>query len=219
MLRDWTASDKVNSISAHAERFFTRLIMKADDHGLYYGDAKKLKVFLFPLLEDVRESDLLRWLDECHKAGLIALYEVDSKRYLQIIDFGQRLRQKTAKFPMPADCGQLTDDCPPKRREEEEEEKRGEPRAQADVGLLNSNIFRQPKIPTKQQVWEAISNAGGSKEMAKSFYEKYEATGWFLNGSPIVNYTSLAQRFVSNWNQRETKSTETKQTAPPLRRL
>jgi uncharacterized protein YdaU (DUF1376 family) len=65
--------------------------------------------------------------------------------------------------------------------------------------LKNSNLFRQPKIPTKDQVWEVFSRAGGTKDMAKSFYEKYESTGWFINGSPVTNWTSLANRFITNW--------------------
>lgn len=73
--------------------------------------------------------------------------------------------------------------------------------------LQNSNLFRKPNIPTKEQVWEAINAAGGTREMAKSFWEKHQATGWFINGSPIVNYTALASRFVSNWNDNEKKET------------
>lgn len=65
--------------------------------------------------------------------------------------------------------------------------------------LGKSNLFRQPVIPTKNQVWEVFYRSGGSKEMAKSFFEKYEATGWFLNGSPITNFAPLAQKFISNW--------------------
>jgi len=39
ILRDWTDSDRVNSLSAEAERLFIRLIMKADDYGRYLGGA------------------------------------------------------------------------------------------------------------------------------------------------------------------------------------
>jgi hypothetical protein len=73
--------------------------------------------------------------------------------------------------------------------------------------VINSNLFRKPNIPTKQQVLEAIINAGGTKDMAKSFYEKHESTGWFLNGSPVVNYVTLAQRFVTNWKNNDEKKT------------
>jgi hypothetical protein len=102
MLRDWTLSDKVDEISCEAERFFTRLIMKVDDYGCFYADTRIIKANLFPLkLDRVREADLLRWMAECQNAGLIVLYESDQKKYLQIIDFKQRLDKARSKFPLP----------------------------------------------------------------------------------------------------------------------
>lgn len=102
VLRDWTKSDPINKISAHAERFFTRLIMKVDDFGCLYADTRLLKADLFPLLLDsIREADLSRWIAECNEAGLIVLYEANSKRYLQIKDFRQRLDRMSSKFPKP----------------------------------------------------------------------------------------------------------------------
>src|SRR5688500_18392617 len=104
VLRDWTGSDKINAVTVHAERFFTRLIMKADDYGCFYADTRLLKANLFPLLLDiVREADISRWMAECQKAGLIALYEVSGKKYLQIQDFRQRLDKARAKFPLPTE--------------------------------------------------------------------------------------------------------------------
>src|SRR5688572_4467115 len=105
MLRDWTNSDRVDSISFQAEVFFTRLIMKADDFGCFYADTRLLKANLFPLkLDKIREADLARWVAECDKAGLIVLYESpDKKRYLQITDFRQRLDKAKAKFPLPTE--------------------------------------------------------------------------------------------------------------------
>jgi hypothetical protein len=102
MLRDWTGSDKVNGLSVYAERFFLRLIMKVDDYGCFYADARLLKANLFPLLLDnIREADLLRWMAECQKAGLIVLYEVQAKQYVQIQNFKQRLDKARNKFPLP----------------------------------------------------------------------------------------------------------------------
>ena len=69
--------------------------------------------------------------------------------------------------------------------------------------LENSNLFRKPVVPSKDEVWEVFSRGGGTKEMAKSFYDKYESTGWFLNGSPVTNFTALANRFISNWKENE----------------
>jgi hypothetical protein len=102
IIRDWTNSTKIEQLTVHAERLFTRLIMKADDYGFFHANPKLLKPLLFPLLIDqIREADISRWTAECEKAGLIVLYEIESKQYLQIVDFNQRLRIKSAKFPAP----------------------------------------------------------------------------------------------------------------------
>lgn len=106
MLRDWTGSEKVNGLSVHAERFFTRLIMKVDDYGCLFAHVSLLKANLFPLLLDaIREADISRWMAECQKAGLIVLYEANGKKYLQILDFRQRLDKAKAKYPLPTNAG------------------------------------------------------------------------------------------------------------------
>lgn len=135
MLRDWTDSFVVNTLDASAERFFVRLIMKADDYGVFHADTRLLKSYLFPLLPDIRETDISRWLAACEKAGLLRCY-VDAKgrKYTQVTNFKQRMRQKVAKFPLPADTnltddeqggdeiptedGDLTDECPTNDRNE-----------------------------------------------------------------------------------------------------
>lgn len=102
ILRDWTASEKVGQLTVYAERFFTRLIMKADDYGLFYANEKLLKAHLFPLLIDqVREADISRWITECETAGLIVLHKIELKSFIQIVGFNQRLRIKKARFPVP----------------------------------------------------------------------------------------------------------------------
>lgn len=101
ILRDWTDSDRVNSLSAEGERLFTRLIMKADDYGRYFADAKRLKAFLFPLSDQVRETDVARWLAECERAGLVRFYDAAGKRYLELLNFGQRLRNMRNIHPTP----------------------------------------------------------------------------------------------------------------------
>ncbi len=98
------------------------------------------------------------------------------------------------------------------KKKESEEEK---------PDLKNSNLFRSPTVPTKSQVWEAFSFQGGTKEMAKGFYEKYESVSWFKNGSPITNFKSLVPSFIMNWqnNEKSKKSYEPASTAPPLKRV
>lgn len=77
------------------------------------------------------------------------------------------------------------------------------PEVKPALDLSKSNLFRKPVIPTKQEVFECFSRAGGTDEMAESFWNKYEGTGWYLNNTPVVNYTSLVHKFVTNWNSND----------------
>lgn len=104
ILRDWTDSFIVDELDVHAERFFVRLIMKVDDFGRFSADKRLLKSQLFPLKSDIRDTDIARCLTACEKAGLITIYTVASKCYLQIENFKQTLRQKTTKYPAPDEC-------------------------------------------------------------------------------------------------------------------
>ena len=128
-------SDKVNSLSVHAERFFIRLIMKADDHGVFHADTRLLKANLYPLLLDsIREADLVRWTADCRKAGLVVLYESEGKKYMQILDFRQRLDKAKSKYPLPtaADSREIVNEFPAELEQEVEAERN---RANALVAL------------------------------------------------------------------------------------
>jgi len=67
--------------------------------------------------------------------------------------------------------------------------------------LSKSNLFRQPVIPTKNEVLESFLQNGGNMEMAKSFWERNEATGWYFKGSPITNFRNMVASYVTNWNK------------------
>lgn len=99
MLRDWTDSERIHVLSSEAERFFVRLIMKADDYGRYYGNIKLLRANLFPLYEKLKDEKVESWLRECIDAELIFAYEADGKRFLEIKMFDQKLKVRRSKFP------------------------------------------------------------------------------------------------------------------------
>ena len=106
-------------VDADAERFFLRLCLRADDYGRYHANPVLLRSNLFPLREDVRSTDIPRWLAACEKAGLLRCYSADGKAFLEIPKFEQRMRAAVSKFPPPsANDGQMTvkrpsDDGPP----------------------------------------------------------------------------------------------------------
>ena len=73
--------------------------------------------------------------------------------------------------------------------------------------------MRKPNIPTYDQVYEYFYRNNGTEEMAKSFFNKHEAMGWYFNNSPISNFTNLAQNFINNWNKNKTQTNGTKSRA------
>lgn len=146
VLRDWTASEKIDKISFQAEALFTRLMMKADDYGSYHANPKLIKAFCFPL-KNLRETEISRWLQELESAGIIALYDAENKPYLHIIDFGQRLRTMSSKFPqihinqlnnkIADECQQYADNSPPETEVETEVEDEGEGEKKTTTNFKN----------------------------------------------------------------------------------
>lgn len=140
ILRDWTSSESVDCLSAEAERFFTRLIMKADDYGSFYANPKLIRSALFPL-KDFTDKNIIAWVEECEAAKVLFTYEVDGKKYLRIDNFGQRLRNMRGTFPQPDDKALTT------RRESPPETKRNE---------TNEKVITRDVFDSKQTAFEEL---------------------------------------------------------------
>jgi len=152
IIRDWTDSERVDGISFQAEILLLRLMMKADDLGAYHANPKLINSFCFPL-KNIRETDISRWLQELVSAGLIALYTADNKRYLHIINFGQRMRTVKSKHPqipvnelnefMSATCQQPADIPPPEEEVETETETEDETESEGDLSIEVLNFLNE----------------------------------------------------------------------------
>ena len=95
-------SEDVNKLSWPAEVFYRRLMSKVDDFGRYDANARLLRAALYPLkLDKVSDRDTQGWLQETEAAGLVKVYEVDSKRFLEVLKFKQQVRAKRSKYPDP----------------------------------------------------------------------------------------------------------------------
>ena len=97
-------SERVNKLSVGAEIFYRRLMSRADDHGRYHANLNLLRAACYPLqLDRVSLSNVRDWLTECGESpSLVREYSVDGKNYLEIINFGQRVRSSVSKFPDPS---------------------------------------------------------------------------------------------------------------------
>lgn len=104
-------SERVNSLSGPAEKFYWRLMCAADSFGRMDARPAILRTKLYSLqLDKIRESDMPRLLAECEKAGLVRCYEIAGKPYVEINRFEQRLRTK-AKYPAPPSAADLPQTC------------------------------------------------------------------------------------------------------------
>lgn len=106
-------SEKVDLLSAEAERFYVRLMLVADDFGRFSADLRILKSRCFPLRESMSKDEVEKQLMECVAAGLVTLYAVEGKSYLEILNFCQRMRSKHSKYPPPRieSASNMTDTC------------------------------------------------------------------------------------------------------------
>jgi hypothetical protein len=215
MLRDWTDSDKIKLLSVHAERFFVRLIMKADDYGCLFANISLLKASLFPLMLDgVREADISRWMAECQKAGLIVLYEATGKRYLQIQDFRQRLDKAKNKYPLPnsTDFPEVVNEFRAELETEVEVEKEkntGTPSAPHTRSGESRGDKKKIMPPTHQQVATFFKATVGDPQhpqhwpedkcynQAGLFVDHYETNGWVQGkNKPIKNWQAAGRNWI-----------------------
>ena len=103
-------SENVEQLSAFEETFFYRLIVNCDDYGRMDARAKILKARLYPL-KHINERQIENALKAVQDAGLVIIYAVDNKPYLQIKTWEkhQQVRAKKSKYPPMDDsiCRQM----------------------------------------------------------------------------------------------------------------
>jgi hypothetical protein len=164
ILRDGIlTSEKVDQLDPPAEVFYRRLINVVDDFGRYDARPSILKAHCFPLrLDTVREADISRWIAECEKAGLLALYEVDGKPYLEVFNVGPA-RAKHSRYPARP-CAQMI--------------------ASASIGMQT-----QASVPYSysDSYSDSTTDSGGSLEEARAKAEadaRSFATGWISANYP-----------------------------------
>ena len=95
-------SDTIDELSVFEEVVFYRLIVNCDDFGRFDARPKVLSAKLFPL-RDISVEQMQEAVNGLCKAGLIFVYTVDGRPYLQMTtwDKHQSKRAKKSKYPSP----------------------------------------------------------------------------------------------------------------------
>ena len=113
------SSERIARLKWPEEVFYRRLMSVVDDYGCYYATPMLLRAACYPMqLDLVSDPDIEKWLTKCVEAALVRVYPAqDGKRYLELLDFKQRVRASVSKFPpMTCTCqtdgGQVAVKCP-----------------------------------------------------------------------------------------------------------
>jgi len=97
-------SQNLNELTPIEEIFFYRLIVNCDDFGRMDARPAILRARLFPLRTDnIKEDDIVNWLQSLVKQSLIDIYEVNEERFIQVRTWEnhQQIRAKRSKYPDP----------------------------------------------------------------------------------------------------------------------
>ena len=97
-------SQNLNELTPEEEIFFYRLIVNCDDYGRMDARLAILRARCFPLRTDnIKENQVLKWLQSLVTHNLIDIYEVNGGRYIQFRTWEnhQQIRAKRSKYPDP----------------------------------------------------------------------------------------------------------------------
>ena len=220
ILRDWTDSLTVNELSAEEERFFVRLIMKADDFGRFHAEPRLLCAALFPLLADICPQDVVNMLSKCQRVGLIIVGKCKKGReYLQIVNHQQRTRTQVSKFPdfetLSADnCQQAAVNCRPETKTETETEtySETETKARGGDGKSAPAHFQDSSIPTKAEVLDYASIHGIPNDSAVNFWTHHEINNLWVRNHQLIKWPLK----LKQWAEKDRQTRFEKQGKPKL---
>ena len=210
-------SEEINKLTWFEEAFFYRLIVACDDYGRFDGRIKIIKGTCFPLKE-IKDREIQEGLDHMCAAGLIRLYTVDDRPYLEMVTWSkhQRIRNQRSKYPSPAlnsnsrtvdsNSPQLAADC------------RNSPQLAADCRLnpIQSNIESESNKESESNHYSSEQQVASEPAVITlklndgSEYPFYQNDiDSYMNNYPAVDimqqFRTMKQWCIDNPQRRKTK--------------
>lgn len=158
-------SDSLSKLSWFDQCVFFRLLVLADDYGRYDARPAVIRGQAFPLY-DVTNKDIQAALSRLAAVGIIGLYEVGGRSYLQLEHWNsyQRVRNSKEKYPAPP------------KSSGDMQIRRELPRVAASCGLESNPNPNTPLPPTGElfgEFWAAYPRKVG-KANCQKWFEKHK---------------------------------------------
>ena len=218
ILKDSILTDKAfNSLTLAEESIYHRLLVSADDYGIFYADPILLLRLLYPRKTDIPEETIRESLDHLEEAGFIRRYTADGEDYLKILPWEkhQRLRNGRHKFPCPEG---FEEEEPPEtaaeaeKETESEEGKKKEAKPQKEKASKEKTADPDSKIAdeividlllhdnTKYNVTQEEITEFSSLYPAVDVLQEYRGMkAWCMSNPHKRKTRNGIKKFINNW--------------------
>ena len=141
-------SQKFSKVSAGAERLWTRILTKTDDHGNFHAAAALVRGLCLPQF-DVTLKEVQGWVDELCNVGLMVQYEVRGEQYLHVACFSKyqtlrRDRAQTIRYPAHPTTEADNEFMPPPEDEDFVSETPKQPNVNHQTGRVTTLFSGKP---------------------------------------------------------------------------
>ena len=191
-------SESIDRLSWLEEVTFYRLIVNCDDYGRMDARPPIIRARLFPL-KTLTDKQVQSAIESLRSAGMIDLYKVDGRSYLQIRQWArhQQIRSKKSKFPAPdvdlqsddITCNQMISDAPVIQSESESESESESARARKRAA---------PFTPPSPDEVAAYCRERGNAVDAERFCDFYASKGWMIGNQRMKDWRAA----VRTWEKR-----------------
>lgn len=196
-------SEKVNALEPLTELFYRRLMSVVDDYGRTEAHPTLLRSSCYPLLIDkVDEASVKKHIKSCQEVGLVQLYTVEGKHFIQLINFNQQVRAKVSKYPdPPANNSRRVADAVQVKSFAHLD---GDVDGDGDVvecvdGTRQGASHSLAEIPTIDEVKAYAVTIGLVEWKAVDWFQKQEALGWMMGNQRIRKWQPLLTRLRTFW--------------------
>ena len=193
-------SESIDRLSWLEEVTFYRLIVNCDDYGRMDARPPILRARLFPL-KTLTDKQVQSAIESLRSAGMIDLYKVDGRSYLQIRQWAlhQQIRSKKSKFPAPDSelkpddirCNQMISDAPVIQSESESE-------TESESESARARKRAAPFTPPTPDEVAAYCRERGNAVDAERFCDFYASKGWRIGNQPMKDWRAA----VRTWEKR-----------------